>query len=96
MNDATLTRARTAMAELNKAALRPSLLLAIRRIAIVALASCGVTMAAWVAFWVSKGLDAHNFIQSSFSILALTSILAVLVTALCMGFAGQALKGLNQ
>jgi hypothetical protein len=53
-------------------------------------------MAAWVAFWISKGLDAHNFIQSSFSILALTGIVAALVTALCMGFAGQALKGLSR
>ncbi|MEP2472286.1 hypothetical protein [Roseobacter sp.] len=96
MNNEVLNLARTAMAELNKAALKPSLLLAIRRIAILALASCGMTMAAWTAFWISKGLDAHNLIQASFSILTLTGIVVALVAALCMGFAGQALKGLNR
>jgi len=96
MNNEVQNFARTAMAEINKAALKPSLLLAIRCIAILALASCGVTMAAWIAFWVSKGLDANNLVQASFSILALTGIVAAFVAALCMSLAGRALKGLNR
>jgi hypothetical protein len=47
---------------------------------------------AWTAFWLSQGFDASNLVQASFSILALTSIVAALVAALCMGLAAQAFK----